>query len=76
MPPRHTQVSDPKGFSGKVFVAGAKGFVGGAVCQELLKIGAQVVGMSRTGGPQLEERWQSQVEWIRGNPLDPTTYKS
>jgi NAD dependent epimerase/dehydratase family len=68
-------VSQPAPFSGKVFVAGATGFVGSQVCQQLLNLGAGVVGLSRQGAPLTEERWQTQVEWIRGSALDPASYE-
>jgi hypothetical protein len=68
--------SDPAPFNGRVFVAGASGFVGSKVCQLLMDQGAKVVGLSRGGKPDVPDEWADNVEWISGSALDPEVYRS
>ena len=58
----------------KVLVLGGSGFVGKALCRELLKIGAQVYSINRSGKPPRLADDLDQVQWIKGNALDPKTY--
>lgn len=61
--------------SARVFVAGASGFVGSKVCEDLVNLGCSVIGMSRKGRPEGDEDWLSKVEWITGSALETETYK-
>lgn len=61
----------------KVIVLGGRGYVGSAICKELISAGLRVVGISRSGTqPLTDEAWANDVEWVRGNALEPKTYAS
>nr|QKY15174.1 NAD dependent epimerase/dehydratase (TERH) [Polytomella parva] len=60
-----------------LLVLGGRGFLGSRVCHEALSTGLHVVGLSRSGTPPFsKEPWVSQVEWARGDALDPESYSS
>ncbi|KAJ1742753.1 hypothetical protein LPJ68_001632 [Coemansia sp. RSA 1086] len=67
----------------KIFVVGGSGFVGQAICRAALSRGWQVLSLSRHGAPerstatqdQTTARIDNQVQWIKGNALEPDTYK-
>lgn len=58
----------------KVLVLGGSGFVGKAICRELLKVGADVYSINRTGKPQTCPADLDNVNWIKGNALDSKVY--
>ena len=59
----------------KVVVLGGRGYVGSAVCKELVSCGLRVVAISRSGtAPMTAEPWVKEVEWTRGNALEQQTY--
>lgn len=59
----------------KVLVLGGSGFVGKAICRELIKIGADVYSINRSGIPRAcPADLENGVKWIKGNALDPQTY--
>lgn len=59
----------------KVLVLGGSGFVGKAICRELIKIGADVYSINRSGIPRsCPADLETGVRWIKGNALDPQTY--
>ena len=59
----------------KVLVLGGSGFVGKAICRELIKIGADVYSINRSGMPRgCPVDLETGVRWIKGNALDPHTY--
>lgn len=60
----------------KLVVLGGRGFVGSQVCKEALNTGLQVVGISRSGTPPpMHDKWVEQVQWVRGDALEPRTYE-
>ncbi|KAJ2849839.1 hypothetical protein IWW36_002352 [Coemansia brasiliensis] len=67
----------------KIFVVGGSGFVGQAICRAALSRGWQVLSLSRHGAPERNATTQdqtttcvdNQVQWIKGNALEPDTYK-
>eukprot|EP00879_Flechtneria_rotunda_P003521 GHRR01003752.1.p2 GENE.GHRR01003752.1~~GHRR01003752.1.p2 ORF type:complete len:312 (+),score=90.77 GHRR01003752.1:229-1164(+) len=60
----------------KLVVFGGRGFVGSAICKEALKTGLHVVSISPAGTPPIgREAWTQDVEWCRGNALEPRTYQ-
>eukprot|EP00882_Tetradesmus_deserticola_P006043 GHRQ01006361.1.p1 GENE.GHRQ01006361.1~~GHRQ01006361.1.p1 ORF type:complete len:294 (+),score=98.79 GHRQ01006361.1:156-1037(+) len=72
-----TQQSEPE-YSGppKLVVFGGRGFVGSAVCKQALNTGLHVVAISPSGTPPTgKEPWTREVEWLRGNALEPRTYQ-
>ncbi|KAG1674389.1 hypothetical protein FOA52_012915 [Chlamydomonas sp. UWO 241] len=59
----------------RLVVFGGRGFVGSHICKEALGTGLHVVGISKSGTPPISgEPWIKDVEWIRGNVLEPQTY--
>lgn len=58
----------------KVLVLGGSGFVGKAICRELLRIGADVYSINRSGKPISSAPELDKVNWIKGNALDPQVY--
>jgi nucleoside-diphosphate-sugar epimerase len=61
----------------RVLVLGGSGFVGKALCRELIKIGAEVFSISRSGNPiknPLDDPLLQKVNWIKGNALDSHAY--
>lgn len=58
---------------GKVVVLGGSGFVGSRVCEQLVGQGAEVVSISRSGGPPASAAnapWASKVKWVAGDASD------
>ena len=61
---------------GKVLtVIGGNGFVGGAICRHASAMGAKVYAISRSGAPKTQDVWTSQINWIKGNAMNPDTYE-
>jgi len=59
----------------KIVVFGGRGFVGSAVCREALRTGLHVVAVSPAGTPPLgTPEWSKNVEWARGDALEPRSY--
>lgn len=58
----------------KVLVLGGSGFVGKAICRELLRVGADVYSINRSGKPASCPEDLDKVNWIKGNALDPQSY--
>lgn len=58
----------------KVLVLGGSGFVGKAICRELLRVGADVYSINRSGKPASCPEDLDKVNWIKGNALDPQLY--
>lgn len=57
-------------------IYGGNGFVGVAICQALLKLSLKVTVVSRTGArpkhlEQLYKTWADEVDWRKGDALDP-----
>lgn len=52
-------------------VVGGNGFVGNAVVQTALQKGLRVFSVSRSGHPTWNAPWMSQVNWLRGDILQP-----
>lgn len=60
-----------------VLVLGGSGFVGRAVCRELLKAGcAQVSSINRAGAPAAAQDLQSTVNWIKSDATKKDAYRS
>lgn len=54
---------------------GGSGFVGKAICRELIKVGADVYSINRSGIPRnCPNDLEAGVKWIKGNALDPQSY--
>jgi uncharacterized protein YbjT (DUF2867 family) len=65
-------VADYSSLVPRLVVFGGNGYVGTRVCEHALRMGAEVVSISRRGAPPaLPGSWASQVHWERGDALDP-----
>lgn len=53
--------------SERVVVLGGNGFVGSAICKEAISNGIEVVSVSRSGRPSLQDSWLDQVTWVTGD---------
>lgn len=63
----------------KVVVFGGNGFVGSAVCKAILAKGVKVTSVSSSGKPFTTPKgyspaWTSDVDWQKGDALDPNSY--
>ncbi|ETO34043.1 hypothetical protein RFI_03053, partial [Reticulomyxa filosa] len=61
-----------------VVVFGGNGMIGMGICEEIVKAGFHVVSISRTGScpsAALKESWTNQVEWRKGDALNPQSYE-
>eukprot|EP01137_Pigoraptor_chileana_P008256 Opistho-2@54829 len=62
--------------SARLLVVGGSGFIGAAVCREAVLRGfGRVVALSRHGQRPSADAWCDGVEWVRGDALDPTSYR-
>lgn len=60
----------------KIIVFGGRGYVGSYICKEALSTGLGVMSISRSGTPPITNApWTREVEWVRGNILEPQTYQ-
>lgn len=56
-------------------VFGGSGYLGSRICQEALKAGLPVTGVSRSGRPANEDgAWCNEVTWHSANALYPESY--
>ncbi|KAH9484347.1 MIOREX complex component 2 [Psilocybe cubensis] len=63
----------------KILVVGGNGFIGSAVCKAALARGIQVTSVSSSGRPYRSAKghapaWTSNVDWQRGDALQPQTF--
>ena len=58
-----------------ICVVGGNGFVGTAVAQQAVAFGARVFAVSRRGTPSSKAQWAEKVFWVKGNAMDPSTFK-
>ncbi|ORZ25045.1 hypothetical protein BCR42DRAFT_578 [Absidia repens] len=64
----------------KLLVVGGSGFLGQSMCKAAVQRGWETVSMSRNGEPESftkhgKPAWANEVEWARGDSLDPSSYK-
>ncbi len=60
----------------KLLVTGGNGFIGGEVCKVALQRGCEVIGVARSGGPDLDEPWVKEVTWVKANVLEPNLWRA
>eukprot|EP00040_Diaphanoeca_grandis_P028110 m.161516 g.161516 ORF g.161516 m.161516 type:complete len:256 (-) comp31240_c0_seq1:170-937(-) len=60
----------------RIVVMGGNGLLGSAICRAAALAGVEVTSISRRGLPPSNESWTRNVEWAKGDALDPTTYAS
>ena len=61
---------------GKLLVTGGNGFIGGEVCKAAVRRGYEVVGVARSGAPELDELWVDEVTWVKANVLEPNLWRA
>ena len=59
----------------KLLVTGGNGFIGAEVCKTAVKQGYEVIGVARSGAPDLDEPWVEEVTWVSANALEPDTWR-
>lgn len=59
----------------KLVVLGGDGFIGSAVARVAIEEGHEVVSISRSGRPEGQAPWLDAVTWVRGNVLDPESWR-
>ena len=57
-----------------LLIFGGNGFVGSAATRWALSQGVKVTCVSRSGRPRVQEPWQAQVSYIKGDILEPASY--
>ncbi|KAF8921243.1 mitochondrial protein [Mucidula mucida] len=63
-----------------ILVVGGNGFIGSAVCRAALAKGMQVTSVSSSGRPYTTPKghspgWTTQVTWLKGDALEPETFR-
>ncbi len=56
-------------------IVGGNGFVGSAVAQQAVNLGAKVYAVSRSGKTNVKAQWVDKVNWVKGDSLHPETFK-
>ncbi|CAI5996419.1 unnamed protein product [Closterium sp. NIES-64] len=59
----------------RIVVMGGNGFVGSAICRNAIGQGIEVASVNRSGQPNRSEAWIKEVEWIKGDALNPSSWK-
>ncbi|CAI5475021.1 unnamed protein product [Closterium sp. Yama58-4] len=59
----------------RIVVMGGNGFVGSAICRNAIGRGIEVASVNRSGQPNRSEAWIKEVEWIKGDALNPSSWK-
>ncbi|CAI5496761.1 unnamed protein product [Closterium sp. Naga37s-1] len=59
----------------RIVVMGGNGFVGSAICRNAIGRGIEVASVNRSGQPSRSEAWIKEVEWIKGDALNPSSWK-
>jgi nucleoside-diphosphate-sugar epimerase len=58
-----------------LLIFGGNGFVGSAAARWALSQGVKVTCVSRSGKPRVQEAWQTQVNYVRGDVFEPASYR-
>ena len=58
----------------KVVIFGGNGFLGQEVIKKSLAKGYFVTSISRSGAPDIEAAWTTQVNWVQGDAFKPETW--
>lgn len=59
----------------KLIITGGDGFIGRQICRIAALRAHDVVSISRSGRPDVDESWTERVEWIAANVLQPETWR-
>ena len=60
----------------KLLVTGGNGFIGGEVCKVAVARGYEVVGVARSGAPDLDEPWVGEVTWVSADIFEPNLWRA
>lgn len=55
----------------KLLVFGGSGFLGREICRIARAMGHQVISISRSGRPDLDEPWVEGVQWVQADVFEP-----
>lgn len=58
-----------------ILVFGGNGFVGSAVCEEVVRTGLRAVSVNRSGPPKASGDWVSKVDWVRVRHACPRQHR-
>jgi len=56
-------------------IIGGNGFVGTAIAHQAVNLGAKVFAVSRSGTPSSKSEWANRVKWVKGDSMNPETFK-
>lgn len=59
----------------KLIVFGGSGFIGQEICRLGRALGHEIVSISRSGRPALDEPWVQGIEWVEGNVCDVPSWQ-
>ena len=58
-----------------ICIIGGNGFVGTALAHQAVNLGAKVFAVSRSGTPSSKSDWANRVQWVKGDSLNPDSFK-
>lgn len=58
-----------------LLVLGGSGFIGQAICRRAIADGHAVISISRSGRPDTDARWASNVRWVTADVFSPDEWR-
>jgi nucleoside-diphosphate-sugar epimerase len=58
----------------RILVTGGNGFIGAEVCRAAVAEGHEVIGMGRSGRPEIAEPWADRVLWLAADVFRPESW--
>lgn len=59
-----------------LMVFGGNGLLGTSICKFAVSQGVEVISVSRSGFPKKREQWMKNVQYLKGDAMDHSTYES